>query len=223
MSTLWTVWKRERIYFADPAMLFGIFWSSFSLFAFLQGWAEFQVGAYVAFLLEEWRAFAQWIADILTWPFDLRLGQPYTEAIALWIIIAGTTARAQQIKFKRHCDQIDAQRTAAADDPDILEITPTREDMEKKIRLPTWVCVPVNLVAWPLTLYAELSGTQSPISVLNPRQIWRNMRVGWFLSGQVAAGSRAIFALQWLYILCSLAVMFALNALDEFIGVPDLV
>lgn len=213
IKNLYSRIRRESKYLADPLLIFGVIWSAVNIFNLLNGWSEFDLGEYITLLLREYRELTEWLINTILVPLKFEVTQLLADISVTWIILAGTTARAQQIKLFRNLDELKEIR-----------------DLDKRDR---WnaqrnsaLSLPLNLIIWPLILYLELYGINAPPHLFNLKGLYIHLFGEGFepeLIKRISGASRIIFAVQWLYIIISLAVLFMLNALDVYFNKPDII
>ena len=205
--------KGESKYLADPLLIFGVLWSSVNIFNVLYGWSEFDLGKYFTLLLKEYREFTQWFLSSILISFKLEIPQFIADISVTWVILAGTTARAQQIKYIKNLDEL----------KEIRELEKWDYWNAKKN---SFLSLPLNLIAWPLILYLELYGINAPPHLFNLKGLYIHLFGEGFsrdLIQRISSATRIIFAVQWLYIILSLTALFMLNTLDIYFSKPDII
>lgn len=205
--------KVESKYLADPLLVFGVFWSSVSIFNLLNGWSDFDLGRYFILLLKEYRELTEWFVNSILVPFEVEVPQIFADSFATWVILAGTTARAQQIKFIRNLDEL----------KEIRDLNRWDRWNAKKNSI---LSLPFNLICWPLVLYLELCGINAPPHLFNLKGLYAQLFGEGYdprVRKRIFLATRIIFAMQWLYIIASLLVLFMLNTLDVYFNKPDII
>ncbi|WP_019961511.1 hypothetical protein [Woodsholea maritima] len=226
--------KRNARYFKDPLLLFGVLWAALTIFSFVQNLADFDLGQYMGVVLENFRKLSNWLSDFIIFPFNLAL--PFEidlpplgdDALTIWVLLAGITARTQQLKFRKQHDEVpDLFR-----DPDMSEgeseeeIAATIKDRQSQLKRQGLLCVPVNLVVWPLVVIAELNGCNSPPQILNLRMLYSEFfgeKLTPYLKNKFVRTAQTLFILQWLYIFGALIIFFAINALETYLDKPGII
>lgn len=226
--------KRNARYFKDPLLLFGVLWAALTIFSFIQNLANFDLGQYMSVVLENFRKLSNWLADFIIFPFNLTL--PFEidlppwgdDMLTIWVLLAGITARTQQLKFRKQYDEVpDIFR-----DPEMSEgeseeeTTATIKHRQGQLKRKGILCVPINLALWPLVVIAELNGCNSPPQILNLRMLY-----GEFFGEKLAPSLKSIFVrtaqtmfiLQWLYIFVALLIFFAINAMETYLDKPGII
>ena len=172
----------------------------------------------------EYRKLSALLARALTLPFRIALPQVLADAVTAWVLLAGVTARAQQLKFRIEHDSLAERERLHPDDDLHVEAARARGSRRAlgQLRL---LCVPANLAAWPLIAYAEMAGIVSPYQILHPRLLHAHLfgeGIHPDLLHSFGGAARLLFILQWLYILAALLGFFLVNALDVDLDKPGI-
>jgi hypothetical protein len=219
------MWKRLAFgyrqnvkYFRDPLLIFGVLWSAITIFSAFQRIIDFKVGEYLSIVVSQFRRLSDLITDLLFFPWNIEIPGFLDELLTLWILLAGVTARTQQLKMLKN---IDFQLESG-----LLEETgQSFHRFQNLIRIQRLLAIPANIVLWPIIVYSEFQGLVSSTQIINFRMLW-----GHFFGEEVSPTLRAtfrktsvlFFAVQWLYIIICLIAFFLVNALETYIDKPGL-